>query len=373
MANDRHRFIGDLTDNQSKVVVLTMEDLEDNQRKKESLNSMVLNVTGKSTEIHHIGFLKVHKAGSSTMQNIFFRFGLKQNLTFLIPSNSHIFNAKNAMPLKSGAHYDIIAVHSTFKKAVYDTILPPDKVNLAIVREPLQRMISAAYYYRDVFGVKYLKNVPKENFITELIMHSDKYNSKLFSATNNQMGKDFGFSSPTDYADANAILEKLNFLDKEFKLVLVMERFDESLILMKRYLNWKISEILYIPSNSHTHPKLYPNETEKSVYRNASFLDYAIYDYFTKRFEYKVDAEGSLFHDEVKQFQVIQEQVKAYCNRVNRDGGTLKVSASVWNEPFLVAKSDCELMKLGEIPFVNKLRKRHELMHGSGSVKPFVF
>ena len=47
-------------------------------------------VMHNSTEIRHIGFLKVHKAGSSTMQHIF-RFGLKRNLTFLVPKKGKLF------------------------------------------------------------------------------------------------------------------------------------------------------------------------------------------------------------------------------------------------------------------------------------------
>ena len=316
-----------------------------------------------STEVHHIGFLKVHKAGSSTMQNIFFRFGLKRNLTFLIPQNGNYFTSVNSVvPVKPGNHYDIITVHCVYRKDNFDKMLPPDKINIAIVREPLDRMISAAYYYRDVFGTGYLRNIPKGTFIKELVTQPNRYDHSQFSHTRNTMGRDFGFNPATREGDAKTILEKLNFLDKEFKLVLVMERFEESLVLMKRYLNWKMSDILFIQSNSHQHGLVNLTDEERAKHKSTCFMDYVIYDFFTKLYEYKVEAEGPLFHDEVKQFQAVLKHVRSFCEQTT--AVKLVVAASSWNQEFVVTKFDCDLMKLGEIKFLNNLRTRHKQMNG---------
>ena len=39
-----------------------------------------------------IAFAKTHKTGSSTLQNIFFRFGERNNLNFALPENSWMFS-----------------------------------------------------------------------------------------------------------------------------------------------------------------------------------------------------------------------------------------------------------------------------------------
>ena len=241
-------------------------------------------VMHNSTEVRHIGFLKVHKAGSSTMQHIFFRFGLKRNLTFLVPKKGNYFTSiDSAVPLKPGNHYDILAVHCVYSKANFDQMLPPDIINIAIIREPLNRMISAAYYYRDVWHQNYLQNIPNKTFINELVTKPNTYDSEPFSHTRNTMGRDFGFNRTTKEGDTRTILEKLESLDKEFKLVLVMERFEESLVLMKRYLNWKMSDILFIQLNSHLHsPVVNFTEAERVRHKSTCFMDYAIYDFFTK-------------------------------------------------------------------------------------------
>lgn len=315
-------------------------------------------------EIRHIGFLKVHKAGSTTMQNMFFRFGLKRNLTFVIPKNGNYFNSQSLVPVKKGGHYDILAIHSIFRKDQFDKILPQDKVNIGIVREPLDRMISAAYYYRDVFGVPYLKQVPKDNLIQELISHPEKYDRGTFSETKNSMGMDFGFASSTKANEVDKILERLIFLDNEFRLVLVVERFLESLVLMKRYLGWQMSDILFIPSNSHEHADVYLTEEQKARHKRVSFLDYAVYDFFSKIFDFKVQDEGPLFQEEVKQFEKVLQQTKSFCEQSVSDTYRLEIPASEWNAKFEVSPSDCELMKLGEIKFLQNLRTRQIQMNG---------
>ena len=51
-------------------------------------------------ETHHlfivlqVAFAKTHKTGSSTLQNIFFRFGDKNNLSFAMPETSWMFSYK---------------------------------------------------------------------------------------------------------------------------------------------------------------------------------------------------------------------------------------------------------------------------------------
>ena len=54
----------------------------------------------KMKEVHNIAFLKVHKAASSTVQNIFLRFGLFRNLTFVIPQPPGHFWRKRNKPAR---------------------------------------------------------------------------------------------------------------------------------------------------------------------------------------------------------------------------------------------------------------------------------
>lgn len=46
-----------------------------------------------------------------------------------------------------------------------------------------------------------------------------------------------------------AVTKCINFLNKEFDLVMIMAYFDESLILLKRLLCWEIDDILNVKVN----------------------------------------------------------------------------------------------------------------------------
>ena len=320
--------------------------------------------TDNASEIRHIGFLKVRKAGGSTLQNIFFRFGLKRNLTFVLPRDRYYFNIAATLPVRPGGHYDILATHSWYKSEEYDRILPKDKVNIAIVREPIDRLISSAYYYRDVYGYKYLNKIPKATYIQELILHPEKYETKPFSETRNSMGQDFGFATTLKIEDSDEVLKKMNSLEKEFFLVLLTDRFDESLVLMKRYLNWNLSDILYIPRNTHTHPPVNITAELREKYKKTSFMDFAIYNRFSEIFNEKVIAEGQYFQQEVKHLQIVLSKTVSFCQHQKISKTFLEIPSSAWNTDFKIFESDCKILLKGEITFIDELKARHKLMNG---------
>ena len=319
--------------------------------------------TENSSEIRHIGFLKVHKAGSSTLQNIFFRFGLKRNLTFVLPKNRYHFNIDETLPVRTGRHYDILAIHSTYKKEKYDKILPSDKVNIAIVREPIDRLVSAAYYYRDVIGSLYLKKIPRETFIQDLILNPEKYDKRIFSETKNAMGRDFGFRRSISVTDSDKISMTLNFLEKEFVLVLLTERFEESLVLMKRHLNWDLSDILYIARNTHAHQLVNISEKLREKYKKTSFMDFAIYNHFKKIFDDKIAAKGPDFHQEVEFLQFVLNKTNSFCQTDRINQPFLDIPASAWNYRFKILESDCKLMQIKAHTFIDNLKIRHKRLN----------
>ena len=314
--------------------------------------------------VTHIGFLKVHKAGSTTMQNLLFRFALKHDLNILVPkrSGSNYFNKlEDKIPLKPGKHYDIFACHTnSFRKGWFESLLPVDSVNIAIVREPLSRMISSAYYYRDVFGVAYLKKVPESGFIHNLIKSQHKYDNNLFSHTRNAMGRDFGLRNRTDKHNLD-LPEILKELDEQFYLVLIMERFHESLIMLKRLLKWSFIDILYLKTNSHEHNHTVLSEDEIRKFKDSNYIDVAIYEYFYDVFKKKLAVVGEDFHHEVAFFKTLLQQVNEFCEvKVNDDDDArLSIELSKWEEKFEVTKFDCVLMRTHEISFITKLRMKY--------------
>ncbi|XP_052221197.1 galactosylceramide sulfotransferase-like isoform X2 [Dreissena polymorpha] len=317
-------------------------------------------------EVRHIGFLKVHKAGGSTIQNILFRYGLHRNVTFVIPKTGYKFSTPfskttSILNNKRGEYYDILAIHSVYNETSYSRLLPADAANIAIIRNPLELFVSAAYYHRDVWHVPYLKRVPTDNYVQNLIRYPELYDNQVLSLTRNSMAMDFGFPSDLHPTEESVILNFLNYLDKRFDLVLVVEFFTESLVLLKRLLHWKLQDIVYIPQNTNTHPalpelNLTSSDVDKFELRN--FLDKKLYDYFLKIFKQKTHAAGHDFFEEVGHFENVIANVTAFCVFKERDGSEMVVPDSYWSEKFAVKPSDCREMLITELEYIDKIRSK---------------
>lgn len=321
------------------------------------------NVNMTSPERRHIGFLKIHKAGGSTIQNILFRFGLKRQLNFVMPETSYKFDTYGKPPAKliqiTPSKYDILALHSVYNEATYASVLPNDSINIAIVREPLSLMISAAYYHRDIDGVSYLQTVPKDKFIQNLIRYPELYDKEDLSLTRNSMAMDFGFPKGMHVTDTDRLQEFLDYLNSKFGLVMIFEYFDESLVLVKKILNWKLEDIMYVPLNGYKHPSesdLQITKIDKSKFEERNFLDVAIYKYFLQKFKELVSKEDSDFHDEVEHFKVMRTELQTLCDKNWEDKQALDIQQSRWNERFVITHSDCDFMQTPELTFIDYLR-----------------
>lgn len=323
------------------------------------------NTNTTSPEVRHIGFLKVHKAGGSTVQNVLFRFGVKRKLSFVMPfENSQYkfstYGGKCADLIRNkDGRYDILALHSVYNETAYEQVLWPDAVYIAIVREPLALMISGAYFHRDVWQLQYLKLVPEENFIKNLIRYPEDYDQNEFSLTKNTMAMDFGFPTGFHISDTKDIEMYLEYLDSKFQLVMVLEYFEESMVLLRRQLHWQLDDILYIPLNVYKHPtekELNISANDRRKFQDRNYLDVAIYRYFKEKFIRVVAALGSEFQDEVNHFRQVRKDVEDHCVSETKRKGPLYIEESHWNRRFVIEESDCESMLTSELKFIDNIR-----------------
>ena len=332
-----------------------------------------LRFTGDSTtppsEVRHIGFVKVHKAASSTAQNIFFRFGLNRNLTFVFTQHNNYFSRESGhhYPLtkpKNRTGYDIHCIHGTFNHTLYSSLLPEDTVYLAIVRDPLQVFLSAVNYYTQAtLHLPYLMKITG-NKVQRLIRQPEAYDQEFYSYSKNVMGRDLGFPETLNQTTIDTYLEGL---DKELKLVLIVEHFDESLILMKRYLNWSLRDILYISNN--VLPKAMwslANLTTSDIdlFQKRNKLDITVYDFFYKKFWKQLSNEGDGIVSELLNFRLVLNKVFTFCkgdNSQRKDTGEttnlLIIAESIWNPEFALTEEDCTQMRMAELEFIKLLRK----------------
>ena len=169
----------------------------------------------------------------------------------------------------------------------------------------------------------------------------------------NLMAFNLGFStgfpqgSPDLSHDSQAIDDLLKEIEQDFLLVLIMEYIDESLVLLKRFMCWRLSDILYQKRNSGKYTKTETINVENyNIYKNWSNVDFRLYDHFSKVFWKKVYAQGPDFMVEVAHFKQTNSQVMGFCdNRMNSTQTIFTVEESKWNEKFIITFADCELFQ----------------------------
>lgn len=329
----------------------------------------------KCSKKTNVAFLKVHKAGSTTVMNIFIRFALRNDLNMVLPrrSNGSGFNylgygktidRKNIIPLPGNETYNILCNHVVYNKEAFDFVMPSDSVYVAIMREPKSHFISAASYYGFIPVLKKvfpeLRNASAgillDRFLREFSRRGDNANRGL-AYVNNRQSFDFGIPQ-TMFRNKLDISSYIQKLDREFPLVMIMEYFDESLVLMKRLLCWDLQEILYVPLNINKGKKKNPVQLPESSEKFLHFFDYAdfqMYDHFQKRFKDQVKLQGPDFHDEVNTFKDIKDQVTKFCQSKPLSNRSLTVGPTKWNSKYNLTSEDCKEMMLPELQMMRML------------------
>lgn len=312
-------------------------------------------------EIRHIVFVKVHKAASSTIYNVLVRFAQSRHLYVMFPRDSNLLSQKDTAlqplvdyPPSSPHLFDILCNHVVFDRDVIRPYLPDDVTFVAILREPLRQMLSAFYYFRNQFSVSYLLQSP--NSFQEFLQNIEYYEPgrPRHSLTNNRMSIDLGLD-PYQLSDHGSSPETfVSSIEKLFHLVLIAERFDESMVLLKRRLRWTTKDILYRRLNSRDVSNRGENGDNitaqlKEKFRRYSRFDIALYDHFYKLFDQQVLKEGPDFVAEVKTFQAIEEMVMHFCENSTPGTNATVIPASPWNEVFEFYAEECETISMEEI------------------------
>ena len=255
-------------------------------------------------------FLKTHKTGSSTFANILFRYGDMRNLSFVLGPGHlnwpHRFRISSALPIYRQPN--ILCSHTRFNKKPMNWLFPPETSKyVTILRNPVDTFESAFNYYHlgNNFGLGTDPVVSLEKFLerpSSYYYTSGKFVVKSFFLRNPMMF-DLGFSLRC-FQNYTAVTDYINFLNKEFDLIMIMDYFDESLVLLKRLLGWDIDDILYVKVNERLGKEKASNLSDR-VQENIkrwNKADVLLFNYFNATFWRKVEMEGPAFYEDLSAF-----------------------------------------------------------------------
>ena len=111
----------------------------------------------------------------------------------------------------------------------------------------------------------------------------------------------------------------IQHLDSEMDFVMITDRMDESLVLLKEYLGWNITDIMYLNRMVSSKPKVSMSDETKAKILQYQVIDRQIFDHFNASFERHIDKIGrEKVSSLVKQFREMREAFENKCFNKNK-------------------------------------------------------
>lgn len=237
----------------------------------------------------NIAFIKTHKTGSTSVQNILLRYGYKNNAVFVLPkmqgnviSQKYLLHRSLVWP--SSHEMNILAHHARFNLKEVKSIMPGDTIFVTLLRNA----VSAFESLYDYFDLKTLYSVAFENFTSTSKIANLKGRKYGFAGVN-QMLFDLGFKgTPRGYWEVEQFLMKL---ESQFDLVMIAEHMDESLILLKDLICSTTEDMVTFKLNArHITHEISPSIGK--MVRSVNWADDLLYQHFSNILQKKMESFG---------------------------------------------------------------------------------
>ncbi|XP_066511066.1 galactosylceramide sulfotransferase-like [Hoplias malabaricus] len=261
-------------------------------------NSISEKVQGCTPKVD-IMFFKTHKTASSTILNILFRFGEKHQLKFAFPSSRNdffypsSFHRSQVKDYRPGVCFNIMCNHMRFNEAEVAKVLPVDTSYITILRDPAELFESSFHYFGRLVPLTWKISGDDKlgGFLREPELYYDQEGFNSFYLKN-LLFFDFGQDNNLPPDDPR-VEEGIQAIAQRFELVMLVEHFEESLILLKDALCWDMEDLLFFKLNARkgsTVSKLTPELRAKALQWNS--IDWKLYQHFNATFWQKVEAYG---------------------------------------------------------------------------------
>ncbi len=249
------------------------------------------------------------------------------NVAILHPDNStsepgitvNQFTGTWKDPRWAGLEMDLLAAHFRWDKKMISNILGQESRIFTILRDPVDQFESSYSFHSldKVYGMslKELIQLLQNTSIAEIKKKYGGLRTKDGTFGRNQMSWDLGLN-PNSFDDEKAIEKLIVEREKEFDLVMIAERSDESLILLRHLLCWPLESVTSLVSNTRKPEYVVKlNPEERQVLRQHWLgADDRLYRHFTNIFDAKIaDFGQSAMKEEVGELRLANQNVKDRC------------------------------------------------------------
>ena len=238
-----------------------------------------LSTASRSTSVlPSLAFIKTHKTGGSTVSDILNRIADARNLTKLCPSDGTHLGWPGEFPghlTRGGNHVvDVINNHAILNRAHMETFLRRPVFFLTVLREPVSQVVSAFNYFGYAKRSSWKKQL---EWLRSLPTHDGNKAAQL----QNGMASDLGWYEARKRATSfeSFMVQLGNDLD----YVLLLEKLDESLVLLAHMLGLSLPEVAYVSQKMAHAPYIQPTEPELSQLKSFIRPDMTVYSFFKER------------------------------------------------------------------------------------------
>ncbi|XP_034864208.1 LOW QUALITY PROTEIN: galactose-3-O-sulfotransferase 2 [Mirounga leonina] len=287
--------------------------------------------TGVATEsaegppIINVMFLKTHKTASSTVLNILFCFAETHNLSVALPAGSRfhlgypwLFLARYMERSESHGpqqRFNIMCNHLRFNLPEVQKVMPNGTFYFSIVRNPVFQLESSFTYYRDyVPAFRHVESL--DAFLASPWTYYNQSAGLRNAPARNNMWFDLGFDNDAQADDEGYVRARLADVERRFQLVLIAEHFDESMVLLRHLLRWRLDDVVAFRLNSRSARSVASLTPEgQARAKRWCALDWRLYQHFNRTFWARVRAElgPRRLRSEVARLRARRRELMARC------------------------------------------------------------
>jgi hypothetical protein len=265
-------------------------------------------------------FIHIPKTGGTTLKNIF-----KQHYSNSMKVISPDFTMKD---LLSSNESELNSIYNLYGVIPYglDDFFPYKMHYLSMLRHPVKRLFSLYRYFCYDKAEGFHKIIPKneQNSITSFVENIDKYtnihgnNAQTRLLAGGKIANTLCYEPHVNTYDLNILLKKAKYnVQNQFLFIGSTELFDESIILMKKHLEWR-TPIFYLKRNITKNTSANLSKEEINFIKEKNKYDMQLYDIVNQNLRREIHNNFENIKKEKKKLKFNNSVYTFYRNHIRK-------------------------------------------------------
>ena len=265
-------------------------------------------------------FIHIPKTGGTTLKNIF-----KQHYSNSMKVISPDFTMKDLLSSNESKLNSIYNLYGVLPYGL-DNIFPHKMHYLSMLRHPVKRLFSLYRYFCYDKAEGFHKIIPKkeQNSITSFVENIDKYtnihgnNAQTRLLAGGKIADNLCYDPHVNTYDLNTLFEKAKYnIQNQFLFIGTTELFDESIILMKKYLEWR-TPIFYLKRNITQKRKTNLSKEVINLIKEKNQYDMQLYDIVNQNLINEINETSQTIKKEKRKLKFNNSIYTFYRNHIRK-------------------------------------------------------